>query len=102
MFKNLAFTRYVGSYYSIGLVDAVQLTRKNYGEVEEWLKENGSDIHYWTNESLIIGFWVFNTWHDRHDKTPVPFGWWVYLSDSGMIGAASEGAIDEHYTLASR
>jgi hypothetical protein len=97
---ELTFTDYVAGHYSVGPVKAVQLTLDNFREVKRWLEDNGSNVHYWTNESFVVGLWVFNTWHDRGDKTPVPFGWWVYQAETGSIGVASEVTLKEHYTLA--
>ena len=94
----LKFTTYTVNYYSVGLAEAVQLTSENFLSVQDWLEENGATAHLWTNESYVVGLWVHNTWHDRSDKTPVPFGWWVYrTADDGSIGCGSEISVEGHW-----
>jgi hypothetical protein len=86
-----------GSFLDGETLEAVQLTVGNFLTVEDWLEANGSEVHLWTNESYVVGLWVFNTWHDRSDKTPAPFGWWAYRTEDGRIGVAAEVSLDSHY-----
>lgn len=82
-------------------IEMAQLTPDNYGDIRKWLEARGSEVHYWTNESFIVGLWVFDTWHDGSAKTPMPFGWWIYQSPSdGKVGIASEPALKKHYVPA--
>lgn len=95
---ELTFTSLVCNYHGVGRVEAVQLTSRNFSEVQRWLNSKRADATLWTNESFVVGLWVDNTWHDRHDRTPVPFGWWVYEDADGRVGVASEVSYEEHYT----
>jgi hypothetical protein len=99
-YAKLDFERYSGTdkgWFEDEFIEMVQLTNENYADVEEWLENHGCKVSYWTNESFIIGLWVTGTWHDGSSKTPVPFGWWLYQSPHGSMGAASEPAIRKHY-----
>ncbi len=98
MNNQLEFTPFTVSFYNIGPVQAVQLTSSNFQDVQEWLREHDCVAPEWTNESFVIGLWVPNTWHDRGKRTPVPFGWWIYLRPNGSVGVGSEVAVEQNWT----
>lgn len=100
MHDPIVFTSLFSSYYKTGRVEAVQVTTKNFRTVEIWLDEHGNETSVWTNESFVIGLWIYGAWHDSYGRTPMPFGWWVYRTEDGDIGVASPEALEEHYAPA--
>jgi hypothetical protein len=103
MQDRIEFQRYRGlksGWFEGQILEMAQLTTENYFSIEKWLEANGSEAHFWTNESFIVGLWVFGTWHDGSSKTPAPFGWWVYRTEDGRIGVAAEVTLGEHYASA--
>ncbi len=97
----LDFQRYRGNkdgWFDSDTIDMAQLTSSNYSAARQWLEAHGCATDLWTNESWIVGLWIAGTWHDSGKRTPVPFGWWLYLSPTtGRVGVVSEVALRKDY-----